>query len=348
MKRYLTIGNRGGWTVKSCCMGLLSLLLCMAPVCFFTSCSSIDEDLSDCGEEFKVEYELHLITNFETELQTQLTSSAEQRVADALRDYLADVFSNVGHDIDLSFFDTGKEADLQHHERHTMEDDKKTYTLVLPVSEYHHIAVANLQDNASVSAAGSDHSNTFTLQQKSGDTVESQETGIFTARTDIDVKANEDQTFHVDLYMANSAVALVIDNTLGVDVKDIQVYATGFATGFNVNDSTYTFVDNPPLIHAQQVTTGTDDMLCFCSVNFPSRDKAEGDEPLWQFVVYVTNADGSVTKSVLTVNEPLGSGDLKVVTAHLQPDGSLQPDSALVGVSITLEWKQGGTYEPEM
>ena len=237
---------------------------------------------------------------------------------------------------------------MQHHERHTMGDDQKTYTLVLPVSEYHHIAVANLQDNASVSVTGSDHSNTFTLQQKSGDTVESQETGIFTARTDMDVKANEDQTFHVDLYMANSAVALVIDNTLGVDVKDIQVYATGFATGFNVNDSTYTFVDNPPLIHAQQVTTGTDDMLCFCSVNFPSRDKAEGDEPLWQFVVYVTNADGSVTKSVLTVNEPLGSGDLKVVKAHLQPDGSLQPESALVGVSITLEWKQGGTYEPEM
>ena len=82
--------RRGKWNIVDWILGLALLVS-------FAACSTIDEDLSDCGEEFKVEYELHLITNFETELQTQLTSSAELRVADALRDYLADVFSNVGH-----------------------------------------------------------------------------------------------------------------------------------------------------------------------------------------------------------------------------------------------------------
>ena len=333
--------RRGKWNIVDWILGLALLVS-------FAACSTIDEDLSDCGEEFKVEYELHLITNFETELQTQLTSSAELRVADALRDYLADVFSNVGHDIDLSFYDTGKEANLRYHKSDLINDSTKSYTLFLPVQKYRNLALANLLNNSVVSVAGGDQSSTLALVQKPEETIESHETGLFTARTDIKVLEGEDQTFHVNLYMSNSATALVIDNSEGVNVKDIQVYATGFATGFNVNDSTYTFVDNPPLVHAQSVNTGTDDMLCFCTVNFPSRDKTEGDEPLWQYVVYVTLADGSVTKSVLKMEEPLKAGEIKIVKVHLQTDGSLQPVSAEVGVSVTLDWKQGGSYEWEM
>ena len=327
--------RRGKWNIVDWILGLALLVS-------FAACSTIDEDLSDCGEEFKVEYELHLITNFETELQTQLTSSAELRVADALRDYLADVFSNVGHDIDLSFYDTGKEANLRYHKSDLINDSTKSYTLFLPVQKYRNLALANLLNNSVVSVAGGDQSSTLALVQKPEETIESHETGLFTARTDIKVLEGEDQTFHVNLYMSNSATALVIDNSEGVNVKDIQVYATGFATGFNVNDSTYT------LVHAQSVNTGTDDMLCFCTVNFPSRDKAEGDEPLWQYVVYVTLADGSVTKSVLKMEEPLKAGEIKIVKVHLQTDGSLQPVSAEVGVSVTLDWKQGGSYEWEM
>jgi hypothetical protein len=218
----------------------------------------------------------------------------------------------------------------------------------LPVQKYRNLALANLLNNSVVSVAGGDQSSTLALVQKPEETIESHETGLFTARTDIKVLEGEDQTFHVNLYMSNSATALVIDNSEGVNVKDIQVYATGFATGFNVNDTTYTFVDNPPLVHAQSVNTGTDDMLCFCTVNFPSREKAENDEPLWQYVVYVTLADGSVTKSVLKMEEPLKAGEIKIVKVHLQTDGSLQPVSAEVGVSVTLDWKQGGSYEWEM
>lgn len=312
------------------------------------ACSTIDEDMSDCGEEFEMEYKLQLITNIETELQSQLTSDKEKLVADALRNHLADIFTDIAHDIDLSFYDTGKDANLLYHQSNVMDDKEKTYTLFLPAQDYLHLALANLQNNSQVSVTGGDSRDTQALVQKTGETIESHETGIFTARTEIGVKEDVDQTFHVTLYMANSATALVIENTSGVEVKDIQVYATGFATGFNVNDSTYTFVDNPPLVHAQQVSTGVDDMLCFCTVNFPSRDKAVGEEPLWQYVVYVTLADGSVTKSVLEMKEPLGAGDLKIVKAYLQADGSLQPDNTLVGVSITLDWKQGGSYETEM
>lgn len=312
------------------------------------ACSTIDEDLSDCGEDFEMEYELQLITNIETELQTELVTGRELLVADALRNHLANIFTDVARDIDLSFYATNKEAALQYHKSDLMNDNEKSYSFFLPAQDYRHLALANLQNNSVVSVTGGDQSATQTLVQKQGETIESHETGLFTAREDMKVKEGEDQTFHVDLYMANSATALVIDNPRGVEVKDIQVYATGFATAFNVNDSTYTYVDTPPMVHAQQVSTGVGDMLCFCTVNFPSRDKAVGEEPLWQYVVYVTLADGSVTQSVLSLKEPLMAGNLKIVKTYLQADGSLQPDNTLVGVSVTLDWKQGGTYEPEM
>ena len=333
--------RRGKWNIVDWILGL-TLLVSLA------ACSTIDEDMSDCGEDVEMEYELQLITNIETELQTQLTIGKEVFVADALSSYLAKIFTGVAHDIDLSFYDVTSEAHLRYHKSDVINDSVKSYSLFLPVQKYRNLALANLLNNSVVSVVGGDQSSTLALVQKSGEIIESHETGIFTARTDLEMLEGEDQTFHADLYMVNSATVLVLENTEGVDVKDIQVYATGFATGFNVNDSTYTFVDNPPLVHAKSVDTGADDMLCFCTINFPSRDKAEGDEPLWQYVVYVTLADGSVTKSVLEMEEPLKAGEIKVVKARLQIDGSLQPVSTEVGVSVTLDWKQGGSYESEM
>lgn len=333
--------RRGKWNIVDWILGL-TLLVSLA------TCSTIDEDMSDCGEKFEMEYELQLITNIETELQTQLTIGKEVFVADALNSHLAKIFTGVAHDIDLSFYDISSEAHLRYHRSDVINDSVKSYSLFLPVQKYRTLALANLQNNSVVSVVGGDQSSTLALVQKSGEIIESHETGIFTARTDLEMVEGVDQTFHADLYMVNSATVLVLENTDGVDVKDIQVYATGFATGFNVNDSIYTFVDNPPLVHAKSIDTGADDMLCFCTINFPSRDKAEGDEPLWQYVVYVTLADGSVTKSVLEMEEPLKAGEIKVVKARLQIDGSLQPVSTEVGVSVTLDWKQGGSYESEM
>ena len=39
-----------------------------------SSCSTIDDDLSDCSNGYKLDYELRLVTNMTTELQTQLTA----------------------------------------------------------------------------------------------------------------------------------------------------------------------------------------------------------------------------------------------------------------------------------
>ena len=71
----------------------------------FSACCSIDDDLSDCGEpekDLKLEYQLRLVTNMTTELETQLTTITETKVAGALRTHLENIFSDHAHDIDLN------------------------------------------------------------------------------------------------------------------------------------------------------------------------------------------------------------------------------------------------------
>lgn len=320
--------------------------VCLSALLLLTGCSTIDDDLSDCGVDYQMDYHLQLVTNFNTELQTQLATETEVKVGDALRRHLNGIFADFAHDIDLSFFGTEGEDELLWHTEEVMDASEKTFTFYLPKNNYRHLALANLQQNSQVSAEGGEQGQTLHLVQKEGDKVESHETGLFTARTDMDVKEGVDQTFNVSLYMANSAVALVLDPR-GNDVSSIQVYSTGFATGFNVNDSTYTFAEKSPFIHTQEIDTGTDQQ-CFCSVNFPSRDEVEGNEPFWQFYVYVTKNDGTITETVLNVYKPLKAGELQIVKAYLDEDGVAYPTDATVGVSVTLDWNSGGEHDIEL
>ena len=79
--------------VATLCPLLLALL-------FFVSCSVIDEDLSDCVEQAKMDYELRLVTNMTTELKTQLTTETDLQIADALKQELGNIFTDYAHDVD--------------------------------------------------------------------------------------------------------------------------------------------------------------------------------------------------------------------------------------------------------
>jgi hypothetical protein len=164
----------------------------------------------------------------------------------------------------------------------------------------------------------------------------------------MEVLEGVDQTFNVKLYMANSATTLVLDPK-GISYTDIKVYATGFATSFLISDSTYVYPETPPLIKADQVETGNN-LLCFTTVNFPSKNdtRAEGDPTLWQFKVYITKPDGKVTETILDISEPLKAGDLRIIKGALDDEGGVRPYDSTVGVSITLDWNSGGTYNPEL
>ena len=174
-----------------------------------------------------------------------------------------------------------------------------------------------------------------------------------------------DQQFKVNLYMVNCAAALVIDPRKQ-DVSNIRVYSTGFASQFNINDSTYIFAAQPPMVRTTELRDATGSRLCFCSVNFPSREPyyngvgsrsvietedpfiaQPGQETLWQFEVYVWK-DGKITKTVLSINKPLRAGQLTIIKGWITGEGAVQTSDQTVGVSVTLDWNEGGIYNPDL
>lgn len=330
---------------------IMKAISCLFITTAMASCALIDDDLSECGVDYEMDYELQLVTNMNTELKTQLSTNVN--VSSALRTHLSNIFTDFAHDVDLSFYDTeGDSARLQHDE-HIMDANQASYALFLPMRRYIHLAAANVVDNDMVSVKNDDNCHTAILYQQEKDTIDSHTTGVFTARQDMQILEGVDQTFNVHLYMANSATSLIIDPR-GHDFKSIKVYATGFATSFNICDSVYAFSKKSPMVRASQVPVAEGGELCFSTVNFPSRDTRDtrliidSDEPfispsadnaLWEYRVYTTLKDGSTTESILYVQTPLRAGQLKVTKVHLSDDkGVVESDDPTVGVSVTLDW----------
>ena len=330
-----------------------------------TACSLIDEDQSDCGKEVQIDYEMQLITNLNIELEAQLDSVYEKDVIEALRNYLKNIFTDYARDVDLSFYDTKADSACLHHEKVIMDANQRSYTLYLPMCEYMHLAVANLTDNQLVNLADDDFCHPSKLKQVHADTISPHTTGLFTGRLPMTVLDNVNQTFKVRLYMANCAAALVVD-TQGNDASGMKVISSGFASRFSVCDSTFVFDDAAPVIKTDDVPVKGGRQKVFCSVNFPSKNAEatrtiiETEEPflsepsetsLWEFRVYVPRKGSSgstITESILRLKKPLRAGALKIIKVRLLPDGSVEPYSPEVGVSVSLDWKSGGVYNPEL
>jgi len=345
--------------------------MAVSGVLALAGCSLIDDDLSDCGNDYQLDYELQLVTNLTTELQTSLTTQTDISVASSLRTYLGEVFTDFAHDVDLSFYDTHGDSLRLQHDKHIMDANQASYTLFLPMRQYMHLAVANVLDNPQVTIASDERCHTAQLLQvaptlgwaretRAGSISASHTTGLFTARLPMEVLEGIDQHFDVHLYMVNCSAVLVLD-TVGAHASDYSVLTTGFATGFNIADSTYIFEEPSPLILADTVTTGADGLLTFCTVNFPSREPPQtrliietvdpfiaptAEESLWQYIVYVTLPDGTVTRSDIYINSPLRAGQLRVVKARVLNDGGVRPTDQTIGVSITTNWNQGGQHNP--
>ena len=338
------------------------LLLVTCFSCAFTSCSVIDDDLSDCG--FEVRYELKLETTIQTKLQLQLqtdqTLRSNLQLTNSLRRHLESIFRDHADDVDLSFYDVQGDSTRLEHDQHDMNGKEQHYTLNIPRRHYMHLATANVKQELGVEAFEAQNCHKAHLSHLRPDTVPSHTTGLFTARHDMDIKDSVNQTFNVQLYMANAATVLVVD-TLGSGVRDIKVFATGFASGFNMADSTYTFAANPAIVRATPIEVDDRQYACYSTVNFPSRDRiiipvgaprrASSDDvadALWEYHLYITTASGSVTRSVLRSSQPLHAEQVLIVHVKMEPNGQPDPVDPTVGVNVTLNWNDGGQYNHEL
>ena len=333
---------------------------CSLLITNLASCSTIDDDLSACANDYELDYELRLVTNMNTELKTQLNTATELRLANTLRNHLSGIFTDFAHDVDLSFYDTQGDSLRLQHDEHIMNANQASYALNLPKRQYMHLAVANIVDDPLIDLVNDERCHTSHLQQHSRDTIDSHTTGLFTARQPMEVLEGVDQNFNVHLYMANCAATLLID-TKGHDAEGIKVYTTGFATQFNICDSAYIFPEKSPIVRTNKVVDPDHaNEIAYCSVTFPSREPSTtrsvieteepfiavpGDESLWEMQVYVPKSDGSVTKNVLGIKAPLRAGQFKIIKCWIGDDGEIGTADSTVGVSVTLNWNDGYNNE---
>ena len=320
-------------------------------VAAFTGCSLVDDNTSDCEADHKLTYELKLVTNMtteiKTELQTTLSTALELQAATALTNHLKGIFTDYAHDVDLSFYDVAGDSLRLHHESHIMDANESSYTLYIPVRRYVHLAMANTADNDAVGVIGDDFCHTATLHQETKDTIASHKTGIYTARLPMDIQEGADQSFDVHLYMVNCAEAVLVDTT-GSKVKNIKAVASGFATDFVICDSLWRY-DFSPVVRMETVDLGSStEGLCFCGVNFPSKQPTKAGSGLWRIKLYSEMPDGTVTETVLSLTTPLVPGQLRIIKTKAQPNGSVQPGDPTVGVSVTLNWNEGMNQEIEL
>jgi len=319
--------------------------------------------MSGCGTDFVLDYQLKLVTNITTELETELSLGADAEIKGMLKEYLQDIFTDYARDVDLSFYDTEPPMTRLNHMSEVMNGSESSYTLYLPVRKYRHTAVANILENQSVVLRDDEECQSGRLvQESSATTVPPHKTGLFTARQDIDVLSGMDQHFDVHLYMANAASALVLDLSGAPSVKDLKVTVSGFATEFHISDSTYVFPQTAVVMETRRLDNVWKNRACFVSVHFPSPSledtkiiiddggASEGvsEDSLWAWTIHATLQDGTVTESVLQMHNPLPAGHLKVLNAIVSDNGSVTTPDTTVGVSITLDWHDAGEYNTEL
>ena len=159
--------------------------------------------------------------------------------------------------------------------------------------------------------------------------------------------------------MVNSASILVL-RTDNASYRDCRVFSSDFADGFLVNDSVYTFGNNPT-VRDLHVTKPPKDREIFYAVTFPSHDtleeaqartRADGsltedpaEEYIWRKFVYVTLPDGSVTRTVINVKQSLNAGQVFIIYAYMTPNGEVYSSNMEVSTSVTLNWKPGLEFE---
>ena len=315
-------------------------------------CSLIDDDLSVCGADYLINYEMCLVTEVQTTIDEQLSSDAEKPIADALKTWSEPYFKGNAHDLDMNFYSLDGTDELLEHKSDTINAKQKSYTLYIPRKDYRHLAVVNIAQNDNVTLMGGQYASSMRVAQREADTLPSHNTAVYTARLDMYMPQNDSNlTFNVHLYMASCAVAVVQTNPSATTLRMERVMLSGTASGFSINDSTYAFHHNS-LIEAEKVIDG-----CYAMLSLPSRDETvspsgakanakAADDSLWQLRVYVPMPDNKVTETILSVPYALRAGRMEIIKVQVQDDGSVVVvGNTEVGASVTLDWKEGNEHE---
>lgn len=326
----------------------------------FTACSLIDDNLATCGEDLVIDYQLQLHTELSMQLQTELMTETEEPVRNALSGWLSPIFAEIAKDVDLRFFSLQSD-EIRHHIQEEINDQRTSYTFSLPKEDYIHLGIANLEDNNHLRLEGSNRSETMELSLGQHSELSSLNTGVFTARKYMSI-GDSSESFNVHLYMATCAVALVIDTTTCDSMTSMVAAMLGSATRFSVRDSVYhydhmqtTRFENVHIPPRKRITTQQDSAsldikdtyICLAASSFPT-----ADDKSWQVSVRTSLGENRHTNTTLTLREPVQAGTLRILRLHVDGKGAIEPDESEkdqeMGVSIELDWKDGGSHDVEL
>lgn len=330
--------------------------ICLLPAVALAMTSCIDEDLSNCGAEMLLQYNMELKLNLQNELRSELTTAQEQLIADRLEERLSDVFTTRAAGLDLSFFGAATSA-LARHDVYEINSDRASFTLYMEPDSYEHVALANTAVWGQLHTTGAGNHTTMKVEQAHTDTIDSHTTGLFAGREQIAVESGQSGSFSVELTMQNAASVLVLHHSPSVSPVAIKTYVRDMAVSFCPSDSTFDLTGSP-VIRTQQLEA---EKLTACyAVSFPSADAAPatkskradgttGNGPaLWRMEVYVTMPDGKTAKNTLNIEKPLEAGTIRVLKAYLNNKGELITDDKDVGVAVELNWESGGNHDVSM
>lgn len=322
----------------------------------FAACTLIDDDLSVCGKQVLINYQLQLHTELSVQLQAELQTEPELPVRRALERWLAPVFAGTEADVDLRFY-SAELDELAVHRQDSLRDKHASFTIILPKEYFRHLAVANMYGNPEVQIMEDEHSSTMYITLPDEPELSSLREGMYAARMPIEVIDSMKQ-MEVSMYMINAAVALVMETSACSDVVAVDGYLSGSATGFSIYDSTFIYVGSPivwldrvtldgsSVSHRAARAAGDLSYMCMAGVSLPTQDSTA-----WSMTLTTTLTDNRHTTTTLTVDEPLAAGSLRLIKLLMGEDGELTPDTdanAEVGATVKLDWQKGDEHEIEI
>ena len=359
------------------------------------ACTLIDERTKDCPEEMTLSCTVSLISNKDEEMNDKLGTLHDLPLRAALEDYLSDVFVTNTHDVEMLFYDQRRRGKMTFRQTEVMDAEQKVFSLRVPSSDYRVAGVSNLSAVPMLSLENEDDGYALSLVQKPG-LVPSHPAAVYAARKRILVRDKEEQQHDIQFFMANAAAALAL-NCDSCEVRNIRVTFSGLADTFKILDSTYTFdqhaemeadvIDASPYVKDYENSDEESERFLYdifwerwtklplmvCAVSFPSPNVGSaviGTYPIiWTINLYLTLADGSVTRSEIYIGKPLERGQLMIVKGWVTADGSFMAtpphppyipgpdfpeppepsaDSTVVGVNVVLNWTEGMNQTPDL
>lgn len=320
----------------------------MAAAVLCTGC--IDEDLSDCGLDYAIDYEMQLSTSLQDVLDKEFVTADEKVLAGMLREDLDVVLSDKAQQLDLSFYGTDDEK-LSKHSLMTPNASKYSATFYMDRGNYHNIALASTNLEEKMNIVGNSDLSSIGIHHPEADTVDAHTSALYMGYEQLTVE-NQSGRFFVPLYMQNSVPVLVV-NKNNSPARTVNAYVCRTAHGLMCADSVYVF-ENSPVVRT--ICNDAGNLVAYHSVCFPSSDAdasrsgdtSDSEGSLWEMELYTQLPDGKYVKNVLYMKEPLQAGDMKVIKVKLTDSGEVVSDNPEVGVSVELDWKPGGDFDIEM